>query len=125
VVPNYQTIWYLGRPHHHGSGSSIFLHGAEKLLSDYTSSYLFIIYCHHETFQLSQFYLHSRLGDYITDSRNLLRVKDGTRRQRLLYQGKMAIVACLSKLPKTQHDPLSFSVDLTLFTVSLGHNVLD
>jgi hypothetical protein len=46
-------------------------------------------------------------------------VKDNVRRQKLLFQGKMAVVAGLSKLPKTQHDPLSFTVDVTLFTVSL------
>jgi len=57
--------------------------------------------------------------NYISDSRNLLRVKDSTKRQKLLYQGKMAVVTGLSKLPKTQHDPLSFTVDVTLFTVSL------
>jgi hypothetical protein len=45
-------------------------------------------------------------------------VKDNIKRQKLLYQGKMAVVAGLSKLPKTQHDPLSFTVDVTLFTVS-------
>jgi len=58
--------------------------------------------------------------NYISDSRNLLRVKDNIKRQKLLYQGKMAVVAGLSKLPKTQHDPLSFTVDVTLFTVRLS-----
>ncbi|GFG38323.1 hypothetical protein Cfor_01734 [Coptotermes formosanus] len=57
-----------------------------------------------------------KLVNYISDSRNLLRVKDNIKRQKLLYQGKMAVVACLSKLPRTQHDPLSFTVDVTLFT---------
>jgi hypothetical protein len=56
--------------------------------------------------------------NYISDSRNLLRVRDNIKRQKLLYQGKMAIVACLSKLPKTRHDPHSFTVDVALFTVS-------
>jgi len=47
-------------------------------------------------------------------------MKDSTTRQKLLYQGKMAIIACLCKLPRTQHDPLSFVVDVTVFTVSLS-----
>ncbi|XP_021921286.1 nuclear RNA export factor 1-like [Zootermopsis nevadensis] len=61
----------------------------------------------------------SKLVNYITDSRNLLRVKDNGRRQKLLYQGKLAIIACLSKLPKTHHYPHTFVVDLTLFTPQL------
>lgn len=60
-----------------------------------------------------------KLVDCITDSLKLLCLKDDTRRQRLLYQGKMTIVMCLSKLPKTQHDTRSFAVDLTLFTPQL------
>jgi hypothetical protein len=59
------------------------------------------------------------------DSRNLLRVKDSNRRQKLLLKGKMSIVACLSKLPKTQHYPLTFAVDLTLFTVSSDFSLLN
>jgi hypothetical protein len=43
---------------------------------------------------------------------------DNTRRQRV-YQGKVAIVACLSKLPKTQHDPHYFAVNVTLLMVNL------
>jgi hypothetical protein len=62
--------------------------------------------------------------NYISDSRNLLRVKDNVKRQKLLYQGKMAVVTGLSKLPKTQHDPLSFTVDVTLFTVSLSVSLI-
>ncbi|XP_069679720.1 nuclear RNA export factor 1 [Periplaneta americana] len=61
----------------------------------------------------------SKLANYISDSRNLLRVKDNIRRQRLLYQGKMSVITCLTKLPKTQHDPLSFAVDLSVCTPQL------
>jgi hypothetical protein len=58
------------------------------------------------------------------ESRNLLLMQDSTRRRRLLYRGQVAIVACLSRLPKTQHDLPSVAVDLTLFTVSLGYSLL-
>jgi hypothetical protein len=54
----------------------------------------------------------------------ILRVKDDTRRQNL-FKGKVAIIGCFSKLPKTQHDPHLFAVDLTLFRVSLGYMLLD
>jgi hypothetical protein len=69
--------------------------------------------------------LHSRLANYITDSRNLVCVKDNNRRQKLLLEGKTSIVAHLSKLLKTQHFPLSFAVDLTLFTVSSNFSSLN
>ena len=36
----------------------------------------------------------------------------------------MAVITGLSKLPKTQHDPLSFTVDVTLFTVSLSVSII-
>ncbi|PSN57824.1 Nuclear RNA export factor 1 [Blattella germanica] len=60
-----------------------------------------------------------KLATYMADSRNLIRIKDSTRRQRTLYNGKLKIVAYLSSLPKTQHDPLSFTVDLSIFTPQL------
>jgi hypothetical protein len=46
-------------------------------------------------------------------------------REDRLYQGKVAIVACLSKLPKTQHDPHSLAVNITLLMVNLEYNLLD
>ncbi|XP_046383799.1 nuclear RNA export factor 1-like [Ischnura elegans] len=55
-----------------------------------------------------------RLNDYLGDSRNLLKVPDYARRQKLLRKGKLAIVTFLSQLPETQHDPLSFAVDVPI-----------
>nr|CAD7400004.1 unnamed protein product [Timema poppensis] len=60
---------------------------------------------------------HSRLINYISESRNLVRINDFTRRQKLLHVGKQNIISCLSQFPKTQHDPMSFQVDLVLFTI--------
>nr|CAD7440985.1 unnamed protein product [Timema bartmani] len=62
---------------------------------------------------------HSRLINYISESRNLVRINDFTRRQKLLHVGKQNIISCLSQFPKTQHDPMSFQVDLVLFTPQL------
>nr|CAD7423253.1 unnamed protein product [Timema monikensis] len=70
-------------------------------------------------FVFSQVNDDSRLINYISESRNLVRINDFTRRQKLLHVGKQNIISCLSQFPKTQHDPMSFQVDLVLFTPQL------
>jgi hypothetical protein len=86
----------------------------------YASTKLPFIICYVD----SSCHLYCRLVNYMRESRNLLRVQDSARRRRFLYRGPVSIVACLSRLPKTQHDLPSFAVDLTLFTVSLGYSLL-
>ena len=65
------------------------------------------------------FFLHNinRLEYYLKDSRNLKRVEDAQRRMRLLHQGKVDIVAFLTRLPKTTHDPASLIVDVPIASV--------
>lgn len=60
----------------------------------------------------------SRLVNYLPHSRNLMRVRDD-KRMTLLKCGRLPVVSFLSELPKSEHDPQSFAIDLTLFTVSL------
>jgi hypothetical protein len=43
----------------------------------------------------------SEFVKHVTDSQNLLCMKDDSRGQKSLYQGKMDIIIYLSKLPKT------------------------
>ncbi|KAG8201018.1 hypothetical protein JTE90_002696 [Oedothorax gibbosus] len=52
------------------------------------------------------------LGSYSMDSRNLLVVEHPAERFKLLREGKLPIVALLSQLPQTMHDPSSFSIDI-------------
>lgn len=52
------------------------------------------------------------LDDYRVRSRNLCRVSDPAKRQMLLRQGRLAIVAFLNELPKTEHDLSSFTLDI-------------
>lgn len=59
-----------------------------------------------------------RLTKYLPHSRNLLRVKDSDKRVSLLKCGRLPVVSFLSELPQSEHDPQSFAVDLSLFTVS-------
>jgi len=60
--------------------------------------------------------LRSAMKEYLIQSRNLLRVSDPTRRQKLLFQGRLGIVALLKDLPKTRHDPSSFTLDVPFAT---------
>lgn len=59
------------------------------------------------------------LNWYQSDSRNLFRVLDIDRRNKLLRQGQLSIISFLSEIPKSQHDMNSFKVDLSFFTVSI------
>lgn len=40
-------------------------------------------------------------------------------KSRLVKFGRLPVVSTFTEWPKTQHDPQSFTVDLTLFTVSI------
>lgn len=52
------------------------------------------------------------LKPYIEESRNLVRVASEQRKLKLLRRGRLQIVSFLSGLPKTQHDPTTFTLDL-------------
>lgn len=65
----------------------------------------------------SNSYQGARLNNYFDWSRNILRMA-GDKSRHIRY-GRLPVVSFLSELPKTQHDPQSFSVDLTLFTPKL------
>lgn len=47
-----------------------------------------------------------------------MRIRDREIKMKALKQGRLPVVTFLSELPETQHDPQSFAVDLTVFTVS-------
>jgi hypothetical protein len=49
-----------------------------------------------------------------------LSVEDNGREPNVLCQGKMAVVACLCKLTRTEYGQHSFSVNLALCTVNLN-----
>ncbi|XP_077293168.1 nuclear RNA export factor small bristles isoform X2 [Arctopsyche grandis] len=61
----------------------------------------------------------NKLNSYTMHSRNLLRTQDRDVRNRHLKIGRLQVVSFLNDLPKTQHDPLSFTVDLTVFTPTM------
>ena len=55
----------------------------------------------------------------MTESRNLCRVTDTNRRRKLLKQGRLPVVSFISGMPRTKHDLSSFTMDLSLVTVSI------
>lgn len=59
-----------------------------------------------------------RLHNYWKCGRNLLHPKGYEYRFSSLKRGKLVVVALISDLPATKHDPQSFAVDLTFYSVS-------
>ncbi|KAI8114793.1 Nuclear RNA export factor 1 [Lucilia cuprina] len=62
-----------------------------------------------------------RLHSFWKFNRNFRRIvnNEDVTKIRQLKVGRLAVVSTLAEWPKTQHDPQSFSVDLTLFTPKL------
>lgn len=59
------------------------------------------------------------LSTYVQESRNLRRVEHEKKRHDLLRQGKLQVVAFLSKLPKTEHDRSSFTLDVPFTSATM------
>lgn len=58
-----------------------------------------------------------RLYVYWKSGRNLHHPRGYDQRLYTLKKGKLNVVALLTELPPSRHDPQSFAVDLTVFTV--------
>lgn len=67
---------------------------------------------------ISIFFFYYRLSAYLPHNRNNLRVRDLDGLIKHMKNGRLPVVSFLSELPATEHDPRSFAVDLTLFTVN-------
>jgi len=70
-------------------------------------------------FSLSAHGRHDLLSTYIPESRNLIRVDYEKKRHDLLRRGRLSVVAFLSKLPKTEHDMNTFTLDVPFTSESL------
>ncbi|XP_039294378.1 nuclear RNA export factor 1 [Nilaparvata lugens] len=77
-----------------------------------------LINAYHEKAQFS-FTCSPGMGSYLSDNRNLFLIGNNDTRLKLLKTGPANIVSFLSSIVKTQHDPASFCVDLTLYTPQL------
>ena len=90
-----------------------------KFIQEYFSVYdsdkrqsLLDAYHDSAVFSMSAFGRHELLSSYIPESRNLLRVDYEKKRLDLLKRGKLSVVAFLDKLPKTEHDLNTFTLDV-------------
>ena len=68
---------------------------------------------------------YEQFKNYLEESRNLKRVSSELKRIKLLRKGRLPIVSFLAGLPKTHHDPTTFTLDvpftsetLMIFTVT-------
>jgi nuclear RNA export factor len=57
--------------------------------------------------------------NYMEESRNLKRITTEHKRLKLLRKGRLPIVSFMSGLPKTQHDPTTFTLDLPFTSETL------
>ncbi|XP_059472697.1 nuclear RNA export factor 1-like [Neocloeon triangulifer] len=80
------------------------------------------LYQSDSTFSLTSTFLpgqststNANLNDYLSESRNILKLCDLTKTDDLLYKGNKQILEFLKKFPKTQHDPTSFTADVLVF----------
>lgn len=51
------------------------------------------------------------------ENRNLFRVNDTNKRQKLLKQGRLPVVSFISEMPQTRHHLHTFTMDISLVTV--------
>lgn len=52
------------------------------------------------------------------ENRNLFRIYDTARRQKLLKHGRLPVVSFISEMPRTRHYLDTFTMDIALVTVS-------
>ncbi|XP_026470571.1 nuclear RNA export factor 1-like [Ctenocephalides felis] len=104
--------------------------GAEGIIRQFLLQY-FTIYdsesrqplldAYHENARLSVsvFFTTEKNTVYHKVNRNLFRCRDIDSRHRTLKESRLHVVGHLTALPKTQHDPTSFQVDLTVCTPAM------
>ncbi|XP_018376898.1 PREDICTED: nuclear RNA export factor 1-like isoform X2 [Trachymyrmex cornetzi] len=61
----------------------------------------------------------SKLNGYHLENRNLFRIDDTTRRQKLLKLGRLPVVSFISEMPRTRHLLSTFTMDISLATQTM------
>lgn len=59
-----------------------------------------------------------RLSAYLSENRNLFRVNNNNKRQKLLKQGRLPVLSFIIELPRTKHHLNTFTMDISVITVS-------
>lgn len=57
-----------------------------------------------------------KLRVYLPEDRNLLRITNYNKRQKLLKQGRLQILSCITQLPQTKHHLNTFTMDISIVT---------
>lgn len=61
----------------------------------------------------------NKLNGYLLENRNLFRINDTARRQKLLKQGRLPVVSFITEMPRTKHLLDTFTMDITLATQAM------
>ncbi|XP_011701217.1 PREDICTED: nuclear RNA export factor 1-like [Wasmannia auropunctata] len=100
--------------------ASQFLHQYFTIFDTENRQPLLDAYDEHASFSMTITTAHNnKLNGYIMESRNLFRINDTTRRQKLLKQGRLPVVSFVSEMPRTRHLLNTFTMDISLATQSM------
>ncbi|KAK2589192.1 hypothetical protein KPH14_002004 [Odynerus spinipes] len=58
----------------------------------------------------------NKSSTYLLENRNLFRINDTNKRQKLLKQGRLPVVSFISEMPRTRHYLNTFTMDINLIT---------
>ncbi|XP_053990475.1 nuclear RNA export factor 1-like [Hylaeus anthracinus] len=58
----------------------------------------------------------NKLNGYYSENRNLYRINESNKRQKLLKQGRLPVVSFISEMPRTSHYLNTFTMDISLVT---------
>ncbi|XP_011168570.1 nuclear RNA export factor 1 [Solenopsis invicta] len=61
----------------------------------------------------------NKLQGYLMENRNLFRITDTIKRQKLLKQGRLPVVSFVSEMPRTKHLLNTFTMDISLATQTM------
>ncbi|KAG6797302.1 nuclear RNA export factor 1 [Apis mellifera caucasica] len=102
---------------------------AQEIASQFLQQYFLIFdsenrqplldaYVEHACFSMTMSYTHStnKLNGYLMENRNLYRINDTNKRQKLLKQGRLPVVSFISEMPQTSHYLNTFTMDISLIT---------
>lgn len=76
-------------------------------------------YDEHACFSMTITTSNNKLNGYLMENRNLFRIYDTGRRQKLLKHGRLPVVSFISEMPRTRHFLDTFTMDIALVTQAM------
>lgn len=102
---------------------------AQEIASQFLQQYFLIFdsenrqplldaYAEHACFSMTVSYSQNsnKFNGYLLENRNLYRINDTNKRQKLLKQGRLPVVSFISQIPQTTHYLNTFTMDISLVT---------